>query len=53
MKEATNNKLTTVTFRLTQEEKDLLVAYCQANDMSLSQFARKAVKEYMNKEEIM
>ena len=47
-----DNKLTTVSFRITQEEKEQLLQFCKDNEMTLSQLARKAVKEYISKEKI-
>ena len=37
----------TVSVRLTTEEKDSLIAYCENNDLTMSQVIRKAIKEYL------
>lgn len=36
--------------RVKDEEKRLIDQFCKENDMSISQLIRKAVKEYINKE---
>ena len=41
------DKYSTVSVRLTQEEKDSLIAYCEENDLTMSQVIRKAIKEYL------
>lgn len=41
-------KYSTVSVRITAEEKEAILAYCDANDMSMSQVIRKAVKQYLS-----
>ena len=36
-----------ISFRLTEEEKKMLEQYCEENDLSMSQVIRRAVKEYI------
>ena len=43
-----SQEYSTVSVRLTQEEKDSLIAYCEDNDLTMSQVIRKAVKEYLD-----
>ena len=45
MAKATNTS--TVSFRLTEEEKKMLEQYCEENDLSMSQVIRRAIKEYI------
>lgn len=44
-----NNKYSTVSVRLTEEEKKELENYSIQNDLSQSQVIRKALKEFLNK----
>ena len=44
-----NNKYSTVSVRLTEEEKTELENYSIQNDLSQSQVIRKALKEFLNK----
>ena len=37
----------TVSVRLTLEEKEELIQYCGKNDLTMSQVIRKAIKEYL------
>ena len=39
----------TVSVRLTLEEKEELMRYCEENDLTMSQVIRKATKEYLEK----
>lgn len=41
---------TTMSIRISLEEKEKLQQLAKANDLSLSQLVRKAIKEYLNKE---
>ena len=43
-----NNKLLQVAARITEEEKNRLVAYCDKNELNMSQVIRKAIKEYLD-----
>lgn len=36
-----------ISFRLSVEEKDRLMEYCEANDLNMSQVIRKAIKEFL------
>lgn len=38
----------TVSVRLTIEEKTELIQYCEDNDLTMSQVIRKAIKEYLS-----
>lgn len=47
-KKVINKKLTSnFAFRVTDEERDLIVDYCEKADLSVSQCARRAMKEYL------
>ena len=46
-----NNKYSTVSVRLTDEEKKELEAYCMQNDLSQSWVIRKALREFLKQEE--
>ena len=37
----------TVSVRLTSEEKEKLVEYCKENDLSISQVIRRAIREFL------
>lgn len=41
------NKSVNISFKITEEEKAELQAYCLENDITLSWLVRRAVKEYM------
>lgn len=38
----------TISVRLTTEEKDKLTEYCKENDLSMSQVIRKAIKNFID-----
>ena len=40
--------MTTLTIRLSEEEKQKLLEYAEEFDQSMSQLVRKALKEYLN-----
>lgn len=40
--------MTTLTIRLSEEEKQKLIEYAEELDQSMSQLVRKALKEYLN-----
>lgn len=42
---------TTITFRLSDEEKVELENYADENDLSVSQVIRKAIKEFMDRQD--
>ena len=42
---------TTITFRLSEEEKAELEQYADENDLSVSQIIRKAIKEFMDRQD--
>lgn len=42
---------TQIACRVTIEEKDTLLEYCKANDISLSQLIRKALREFLPQED--
>ena len=42
------NKLLQVAARITEEEKDKLIKYCEDNELNMSQVIRKAIKEYLS-----
>lgn len=44
-----NNDVVIISLRLTQIEKLELQNFAQAQDLTMSQVIRKALKEYMNK----
>lgn len=44
------NKTFQVAARVTEEEKDALVKYCEDNDIPMAQVIRKAIKEYLEKQ---
>ena len=39
----------TVSVRITTEEKENLMHFCDNNDITMSQVIRKAIKEYLEK----
>ena len=41
------NKLFQVAARITEEEKQKLIEYCEINELNMSQVIRKAIKEYL------
>lgn len=41
------NKTFQIAARVTEEEKDALVKYCEDNELNMAQVIRKAVKEYI------
>lgn len=52
-KKTINKKLTSsFAFRVTDEERDLIIDYCEKADLSVSQCARRAMKEYMKNHSI-
>jgi predicted transcriptional regulator len=40
--------MTTLTIRLSEEEKQRLIEYAEELDLSMSQLVRKALKEYLS-----
>ena len=38
-----------VSFRISDEEREKIEAYADANDLSVSQVIRKAIKEFLDK----
>lgn len=40
--------MTTLTIRLSEEEKQKLIEYAEKLDLSMSQLVRKALKEYLS-----
>ena len=45
-----NNKLLQVAARITEEEKQRLVEYCEKNELNMSQVIRKAIKDYLEQQ---
>ena len=43
--------MTTITIRLEESEKEAIAQYANENDLSMSQVVRRAVKEYLAKQE--
>lgn len=43
-------KMSTITFRLSDEEKDKIEAFAQEKDIPMSQIVREAIREYMKKD---
>lgn len=43
--------MTTITIRLEETEKQAIAQYANENDLSMSQVVRRAVKEYLAKQE--
>ena len=43
-------EMTTLSLRLPKEEKEAIMQYAQAHDLSMSQVIRKVIKELLNKE---
>lgn len=41
------NKSFQISARFTEEERNRLIGYCEANDMPVAQVIRKAVREYL------
>lgn len=47
-KKQISKKLTSsFAFRVTDEERDFIIDYCEKADLSVSQCARRAIKEYL------
>ena len=44
--------MTTITIRLSEEEKQRIAEYAEKLDLTMSQLVRKAIKEYLNSIEI-
>lgn len=44
--------MTTLTIRLSEEEKQKLIEYAEELDLSMSQLVRKALKEYLKSLEL-
>ena len=42
--------MASITIRLDEKEKEILIAMAQKNDLSLSQVVRRAIKEYLEKQ---
>lgn len=40
-----NENYSTISVRLSAEEKEALIAYCKEHDLSMSQVLRKAIKD--------
>lgn len=47
MSDSKINKMTSITFRLTEEEKEALMKYSEEHDRSLSWVVRQAVKNLL------
>jgi predicted transcriptional regulator len=45
------NTLTSITIRLEDSEKQAIVDFANANDLSMAQVVRRAIKEYLAKQE--
>ena len=43
--------MTTITIRLEEAEKQVIAQYANENDLSMSQVIRRAVKEFLAKEQ--
>lgn len=43
--------MTTITIRLEESEKQAIAEYAEANDLSMSQVVRRALKEYLAKQQ--
>lgn len=41
--------MTTISIRLSEEEKEAIQKHADQEDLSMSQVVRKAIKEYLNK----
>ena len=41
------NKSFQISARFTEEERNKLIGYCEANDVPVAQVIRKAVREYL------
>ena len=44
------NKTFQVAARVTEEEKDELLKFCEENDFPMSQVIRKAIKEFLERQ---
>ncbi len=44
-------EMTTLSLRLSKDEKEAIMQYAQEHDLSMSQVIRKAVKDLLDKEE--
>jgi len=42
--------MASITIRLDEKEKEILIAMAQKNDLSLSQVVRRAIKEFLEKQ---
>ena len=43
------NKTFQIAARVTEEEKNNLIEYCEKNELNMAQVIRKAIKEYLEK----
>lgn len=43
-----DNKYSTISVRITTEEKEALQKYCEENELTMSQVIRKALKNLIN-----
>lgn len=43
-----DNKYSTISVRITAEEKEALQKYCEENELTMSQVIRKALKNLIN-----
>ena len=43
--------MTSITIRLEESEKQAIVEFANANDLSMAQVVRRAIKEYLAKQE--
>lgn len=44
------NKSFQISARFTEEERNKILEYCEANDMPVAQLIRKAVREYLEQQ---
>lgn len=42
--------MTSITFKISEEEKEAIKKFAEKNDLSISQVLRKAAKEFIEKE---
>ena len=45
------NKTFQLSARFTEEERNRLVEYCEKNDLPVAQVMRKAIREFLDREE--
>lgn len=46
------NKTVNMSLRITQDEKEKIMIYAMKNELTMSQAIRRAIKDFLNKQEL-